>query len=272
MKNLLKLSLTLIVLTVVFSACKKDAQDLENSYMNIITSEDGLWAAENDIRYVANLSPGTLTGEKVTVTYTSEADPTGISVEASYWNDELTSGRDVYKVQQIDRSFYVAAETNIEKNRLKVNPDGDKVTITIGDNLFTETVDFKKKYEPLIVADITQGVTGGIHGHIYYYNETGERPDITMYSESDPTLVTVSADDELYDNGFRPTDVESGYDFGRTYYPVTLVTNHEEALGYDYEVNVNYESDTFYVKIGDKTYSVPVEGETLYLTIMSPAQ
>jgi hypothetical protein len=272
MKNLIKTSFILLAMAAVFSACKKDPVDLENSYMTMIVSEDGVTAVENEVRYVANLSPGTLSGGEVTVTYSSGADPEGFSLEASYWSNELTFGRDVYNVQQIDRNFYVATETNADEKRLKVNPDGDKITITIGDNVFSETVDFVKKYDPLLVASITQGVSGGLHGKIYYYNETGERPTITAYSDSDPTPVSLTPLSDVGDNGYYASDAESGDDFGRTVYSISLIFDAEESSGYDYEVNVNHESDVLYVEIGDKTYSMPIENDDRFYQItMSPA-
>jgi hypothetical protein len=275
MKHLIKVFIILFAAAAVLPACKKDAVDLENSYMDLLLDdEDGvLTAVNNEIRYVANLSPGSLSGDKVAVTYTSGADPEGYSKELNYWNDELTSGRDVYNVQKLDYNFYVAAETNIEKKRLKVNPDGDKVTITIGDNVFSETVDFKKKYNPLMVADITQGVSGGLYGDINLYNETGERPTIKAYTESSQTPISLTPNSDLGDNGYYESDVEGSHDFGRTVYPISLIFRPDEASGYDYEINANKESDILFVEIGDKTYSMPIDGEDRYYQItMSPAK
>ncbi len=274
MKHFTKTILVLLAIVAFLPSCKKDPVDLENSYMDIIMpSDNGVWHPANDIRYVANLTPGTLTGDKVTVTYSSEADPEGFSVESSYWNNELTFGRDVYKVQQIDRNFYVAAETNAEEKRLKVNPDGDKVTITIGDNILTETVDFVKPYDPLLVATITQGVSGGLAGNINYYNETGQRPTITAYSDSDPTRVTLTPHPDLGDNGYYASDIEGGHDFGRTVYSISLIFDPSEAAGWDYEVNVNEESDILYLEMDGETFSMAISGEDRYYQIpMSPAK
>lgn len=273
MKNYLKIGIVFLAVSTLFTACKKDSVDLEDSYMDLIVSEEGVWAAENEIRYVANLSPGSLSGDKVTVTYTSEADPEGFSVEAAYWNDELTFGRDVYKVQKIDRNFYASTQTNAEEERLKVNPDGDKITITIGDNVFSETVDFVKQYDPLLVADITQGVSGGLGGDIQYYNENGERPAITAYTDSNPTPVTLTPNSDLGDDGYLESDLEILRDFGYTSYSISLIFRPDEASGWDYEVNANKESDVLYIEIGDKTYSMPIDGEDRYYKIpLSPAK
>lgn len=271
MKHLIKTVIVLLALAAVLPACKKDPVNLKNSYMDMLISSDGVTAVENEVRYVANLTPGTLSGGEVTITYSSEADPEGISLEASYWNDEITSGRDVYKVQKIDRNFYAATETNADKKRLKVNPDGDKITITIGDNVLTETVNFVKKYDPLLVANISQGVNGGLSGDINYYNETGERPTITAYSDSDPTRVTLTPHPDLGDNGYYASDIEGGRDFGYTVYSISLIFDPEEASGYDYEVDVNHESDVLHVEIDDKTFSMPIEGEARFSHItMTP--
>lgn len=273
MKHLIKTFIVLFGLAAILPACKKDSVDLENSYMDLIIDEDGVWAAENEVRYVANLTPGSLSGDKVTVTYTSGADPEGFSVEAAYWSNELTFGRDVYNVQQIDRNFYASTETNAEEERLKVNPEGDKITITIGDNVFSETVDFVKKHDPLMVADITQGVSGGLAGDIQYYNETGERPTITAYTDSDPTPVTLTPNSDLGDNGYFASDLDVLRDFGYTVYSISLIFRPDEASGWDYEVNTNKESDVLYVEIGDKTYSMPIDGEDRYYKIiMSPSK
>ncbi len=278
MKQQFKTFFMLFAIAAVFSACKKDPVDLENSYMDLLVSEEGVTAVENEVRYVANLSPGSLSGEKVTVTYTSEADPEGISFEAAYWSDELTFGRDIYNVQQIDRNFYVATETSADEKRLKVNPDGDKITITIGENVLSETVDFEKKYDPLLVASIGQGISGGLNGKINYYNETGERPTIKAYSESDPTPVSLTPDSDLGDKGYYASDIEIGRDFGRTVYPISLISDPANAPGYDYQVNVDEESDVLYVEIGDKTYSMELGEDSpgysygkYHNVIMSPA-
>jgi len=285
MKHLIKVFIILFAAAAVLPACKKDAVDLENSYMDLILDdEDGvLTAVNNEIRYVANLSPGSLSGDKVTVTYTSGADPEGYSKELNYWNNELTFGRDVYNVQQLDYNFYVAAETNIEKNRLKVNPDGDKVTITIGDNVFSETVDFKKKYNPLMVANFGQGISidvegqdeneSGLGGEIKYYNETGERPDIVVYSDSDPTPKTFSPSSDRGDNGYYESNAEEQYhNFGYTHYTVRLVFEPQNPDIWTESIITNSETDVIYVEIDGKTFSVAYEGETIFQTIMSSAK
>lgn len=272
MKHVIKLFSALLILAIILPACKKDTVDLKNSYMDIVLSEEGLWAVDNDIRYVANLAPGTLTGEKVTITYTSEADPEGISIEAAYRNTELTFGRDVYRVQQIDRNFYVATETNADEYRLKVNPEGDKVTITIGDNLLTETVDFNKKYDPLIVSNFTISAKGCINGDIKYYNQDGDRPQIKLYSASNSSPITVSPNSDLGDNGFYPSDIAVLQDFGYTIYSASLVYDPENAPNYSNQVMINFESDILYVEIEGKTYSTPIAGEKIYQTIMAPAK
>lgn len=273
MKNLIKTIVVLFALSAILTACKKDAVDLKNSYMNIIVSENGLWAFDNDIRYVANLKPGTLTGDKVTITYTSEADPQGISIESSYLNTELTSGRDVYNIQKIDRSFYVAVETNADKGRLKVNPDGDNVTITIGDNAFSETVKFEKKYNPLVVANTPISGVGCLYGDIHYYNETEERPEIKIYSKTSSSPIKVMPNADLGENGYRAANVETGDDFSYTTYKMTLVYDREKYQGTgSNEIDINLDSDIIYVEIEGVKFSVPIEGEKIYQTIMSPSK
>jgi len=268
MKNLIKLSFSFIVFAVIFSSCKKDAVDLENSYMDIIVSEDGLWAGDNNLRYVAYLEPGSISGETVTIKYSSEADPEGYSFEAAYYNTTLESGRDVYNIQKIDRYFEVATETIADDGILKVNPDGDNVTITIGNNIFSETVEFEKKHDPLLVADI--GTHGGDYmtGDIIYYNETAERPGIKLYSDSDDTKVHAVPDSDLWDNGYYAADPSVNNYFGRTHYPITIVFDPAEAPGFKNEVKINEESDIIYVDIEGKTYSIKFEGEALYKEIM----
>ncbi|MDD2200662.1 MAG: hypothetical protein PHE08_13125, partial [Bacteroidales bacterium] len=82
--------LVLLVSVTIFSSCKKDPIDLENSYMDIIYgSDEGLWVGDNDLRYVANLAPETLSGETVTINYSSQADPDGITIESGYYNTTL---------------------------------------------------------------------------------------------------------------------------------------------------------------------------------------
>lgn len=273
MKNFTKISALAVLLAafvLIFSSWKKDPVELENSYMDFIVSEHGVWAGENDIRYVANLKPETLSGEDVTITYSSEADPEGFSVETGYYNTTLEYGRDMYNIQKIDRSFYAAASTDADGSCLKVNPEGDVITIDIGNGAFTETIDYEKPQEPLMVASITIGGNGYITGDVYYYNEEGDRPEISMYSESDQTAITTMPNSDLGDNGYRASDPSAGTDFGYTIYSVTLVYEPENAPGWDNEVNVNFESDTFYVSIEGNTFSVPVEGETIYKTIMTP--
>jgi hypothetical protein len=275
MKHLIRTFIVVFGLAAVLPACKKDAVDLENSYMDLLLDdEDGVvTAVHNEIRYVANLAPASLSDGKVTVTYTSEADPEGLSKELNYWNNELTYGRDVYNVQQLDYNFYVAAQTSAEENWLKVNPEGDKITITIGDNVFSETVDFKKKHDPLIVANITQGLSGGLGGDFYYYNETGDRPDIKIYSDTDSSPITASPDDQLGDNGYYASDLVSGHEFGYTIYPVSLITDPEADTNWTNEVDVNAESDVLYVEINGKTFSMPINGEDRYYQItMTPAK
>lgn len=270
MKKFFKLSLILIGLSVVFSACKKDPVDLENSYMDI--TED-CWVGDNYYQFTANLAPGTITeGEKVTVTYTSEADPVGITAELPYYNTTLDWGNDVYNIQKVSGTFYAAAFSNEDDYRLKVNPAGDDITITIGDNLYQETVAFDGKYDPLIVCKIFISGAGYITGSVKYYNETADRPQIEMSSNTQTTPITVNADSELGDNGYYASGETE--DFGYTAYDATLVydENDPDYPGFpeDEIVMVNLESGTFYVKIDDILYSAPLEGETLSNVLMTP--
>ncbi len=273
MKPVIKIFVLLFSVSILMSACKKDEKDLENSYISFISSENGLWAVDNDLRYIANLKPGSISGAKATVTFTSQADPEGFSVEIGYYNTTIESGRDVYKVQQIDGRFKVGASTDADEMFLKVNPDGDVVTVTVGENVISKTISFEKKYDPLMVADITISGTGYISGEIEYYNETADRPEISMYSGTDPTLVTTAPWADIGDNGYIASDVTTNDPFGRTMYSVSLVYDADQApANLTNAVMVNFDDDVLAVVIGDKTFSVPVQGETIYKTIMSPSR
>lgn len=273
MKNLIRLSILLIIvgLSTYFTACKKDAKDLENSYMDFMTGEYGLWVGENDLRYIANLAPGTLSGNSVSINYSSQADPTGYTIDAAYYNTTLEYGRDVYNIQKIDRSFDLAASTNAEDGCLAVNPGGDVVTIDIGNGAFVETINFEGKHDPLLVADVTIGGNGYIMGNIIYYNEDADRPEIKIYSETDPSGVLTMPNDDLGDDGYYHSDSTSSHHyFGSTMYSLVMVYEPDNAPGFDNEVEVDFDAGTLYVEIEGKTYSVPIEGETIYQTIMEP--
>mgnify|MGYP001030496911 FL=1 len=262
--------LVLLVSVTIFSSCKKDPIDLENSYMDIIYgSDEGLWVGDNDLRYVANLAPETLSGETVTINYSSQADPDGITIESGYYNTTLDWGRDVYNIQKIDRSFETAAFTDEEKGFLKVNPAGDEITITIGDNKFVETVEFEGKHEQLVVANFSISGEDCWIGDVKYYNEEGVKPEIKIYSESHPTPITVNPDPDLGDDGYRPADPELSEPFGHTIYSVVL-TYGSNSSGWANEVFVNSESDTFYVELGGQTFSMTYDGERMYKKIMAP--
>jgi hypothetical protein len=271
MKNFEKLFVLLLLGAVtILSSCKKDPIDLENSYMDIIYgSDNGLWAGDNDIRYVANLAPETLSGGTVNITYSSQADPVGFTIESVYWNTTMDWGRDVYNIQKIDRSFKTAAFTDADNAFLKVNPEGDEITITIGDDKLVETVDFEGKHEKLIVANFTRGGQDCWLGNVKYYNEDGEKPEIKLYSESHPNPITVNADPDLGENGYRPSDPEVSEPFGYAVYSGVL-TYSSESSGWDNEVFVNSESDTFYVEIEGQTFSMVYDGESMYQKIMAP--
>jgi hypothetical protein len=266
-----KLSVVITVLAgflIAFSGCKKDPIDLENSYMDIITGSQGLWVGEYDLRYVANMSPGTLSGGETTIKYTSQADPDGFTIESVYYNTTMDYGRDVYNIQQIDRSIDVAAYTDADDHVLKVNPAGDVVTIDIGDGALVETVDFEGKQEKLLVADITIGGNGFISGNIKYYNETAERPEISMYSESNQTPVVTGPHPDMGDNGYRASNPETSEEFGHTHYSVVLLYEPENDPGYSNQVEVDYDSDTFYVELDGVTYSMPINGEPRYYKVV----
>lgn len=269
MKNLFKTFIALILLLTILPSCKKDAVDLSNSYVEFITSEAGLWAGENDVRMVANLTPGSITGDKVPITISSEANPNGVTFDAAYYKTTLESGRDVYNIQQIDYTFKVGAFNNEDKRTLKVNPNGDKVTVKIGDNILTESISFIKPFELLIVANITISGNGYITGNINYYNETGLRPTIKLYSASNSTAVYADPNPDLGDNGYYAPNPDLNDYFGYTTYSTTLVYEEENAPGFSNQVFVDFESDVLFVEINGKKYSVPIEGETIYKTIMA---
>lgn len=270
-----KLETILILLFVtslmVFNSCKKDPKDLENSYMDIIIdSDNGLSVIENNLRYVANLSPNTLSGEKVNINYSSQADPVGYTIESGYANTILDWGNDEYNIQRIDRSFDAAAFTNADKGFLKVNPAGDKITIKIGDNAFTETVDFKRKYNKAIVISTSISGQGYLMGEIKYYNEEELRPEIKMYSTSHPDEITTTPHSEYGDNGYRASDPSVSEAFGYSIYTINLVYDEASSNATGNNVLVNNDSDTIFVIIDGETYSVTYQGEKLYKELMTP--
>lgn len=271
MKNLLRISVLLLIASaIVLASCKKDPIDLENSYMDIIYENgNGLWICDNTLRYVANLSPNSLTGDKVNITYTSEADPIGFTIESAYSNTILEWGRDEYNIQKIDRTVKMATFTDADKGFLKVNPAGDNVTIKIGDNVLNETIEFEGKQETLVVANFGIAGNGYWHGDIYLYNEDGVRPEIKIYSQSNTNQVTLTPNSDLGDNGYRAADPNTSEPFGYTIYSVNLVYDAETGTGYGNEILVNADSDIFYVVIDGKTYSHQYNGERIYREIMT---
>lgn len=263
MKKVLKTIILLVAVSIAFSSCKKDPVDLENSYMDFLI-EDDLWAADNEVRVIANLTQGSLVEDMASINISSEADPEGITIERGYYRyaAKLGHGGQEYNVDQLDFNFYTAVYSDAENKTIKVNPDGDKVTITIDDNVFSDEISFVKPYDPLFVADFHNSGGDWDNWSIYYYNEEGAIPDIKMYSKSHPDPVTISPNSDLGENGYRAADPEvSGHDFfGNTAYGVQLVY---EPRGGSNEVVIEGDDDVIYLEMGDDTFSVPYSNDPL---------
>lgn len=137
-----------------------------------------------------------------------------------------------------------------------MNPDGDKVTVKVEDDIFEDYISFKKPVDPLIVPGYYTAGTNWVYWHIDYYNEDGDKPNIKVYTKSHPTKVTISPISDLGDNGYVAADPESkGHNFfGRTTYPLTLAT---EKTGDQNEVLTDGEGDIIYLEMTGETFSIP---------------
>ncbi len=274
MKNLFKISIALFAIFSVFTSCKKDTLDLEESVINHkINGSDKAWAEDYDISFWAYLVPGTISEDKVDIKVTSEADPEGFIIEGTV-SDYVYEGDDAkYNTQSVANHFDAAAITDADKKWIKVNPDGDVITVTIGDNIITETIEFTKPQDPLLVSNISISGDGYISGDVRYYNEDTDLTNVQMYSNTQETPITVDPYTEISDDGYAETSVDLGRHFGYTIYNVVLVYRPEDAPGFENEIVVDSVSDNLYVIIDDQTFSVPFENKEQILgEIMTPAK
>lgn len=139
MKQLSKIAaLILLISLFAITSCKKDEQDLKNSEMDLTNdykyvSVLNLYQNQLDIR--GKIAPNHATNSQIEVKITSKADPIGFTFMANLSDRDFTEGKVRYLYKDLYTSVTAGNFTDAGRKIIKVDPTGDNIEVTLGNNL-----------------------------------------------------------------------------------------------------------------------------------------
>ncbi len=197
MKRNLILIGVIISAAIAFTSCgEKEELSVEESIVDIVidNNEDRstLSMYENEFTIDARLIPDGL-DSIVNVKITSNADPVGFVYQADLDDGSYVDGKIRYMYKRFYDLFQVALFTDVEREAIKVNGQGDVVTIDIADGLIIETIPFDASDCISINywSSIQEDSIGQATIFVYNYDFDGtQNPSIDVWSSYDNTKVT----------------------------------------------------------------------------------
>lgn len=141
-----KLSLkltTILVIALLFSACKKQEVSISENVFDLSVSENSslteLTTKDNSLKIAGNLIPENF-GETVSITISSNADPEGFTFEASLSDVEEKDGKKIYMSKYFGATVTAGDTTNSAKNVIAVSNAGDQITVKVADGIFEDQI------------------------------------------------------------------------------------------------------------------------------------
>ncbi|MDD3859949.1 MAG: hypothetical protein PHW83_07110 [Bacteroidales bacterium] len=247
MKKITTLFLLTVAIAAIFSSCKKDEQSIETPILvltNSNTNLTSLYPGFESLQYDLQVAPEDAVDGKITIKITTDADPTGFELELTTSAGEYVEGKVKYQYARATGIVYVGNHTNAEAKRIKVDPTGDEIVITAGNNVIIESY-------PVICTESLKFTfwstdnTATIFLYGYSYDGS-ESKQIEVWSTRDDQHVNI---DGIWDN---PSLYQGLPSFNN--YKFNIDFNNGFSYPADTLVGIYPEGDTLFIKYNNKTY------------------
>jgi hypothetical protein len=247
MKRITSILMATLVLVAIFSSCKKEEQSIETPILelsNSNTSLTALYPGFEGLQYDIQVAPEDVIDGKITINITTDADPTGFELELTTTSGEYVDGKIKYQYSRAFGEIKIGNHTDATAKRIKVDPSGDEVVITVGNNIIT------KSY-PVVCSETikyafwnsSNSATIFIYGYSY---DGSESKQIEVWSTRDDQHLTLNG---TWDDPSQYQGLPSFNNFNFDFEYNNGVTIPSENL-----VGVYPEGDTLFVKYNNKTY------------------
>lgn len=247
MKKTVFIICTIAFFALVLNSCKKEEQSIEEPTLELTNSTSSLTAlypGYEQLHYDFMVAPEDVTDGKITVKVTSDGDPIGFSFEVTTTASSYTEGKNRFLYQRATGIVYAANHTDADAKKIKVDPLGDDVVITIGNNVISNSLSFIGG-ETLKYTFWSTSSSATIFLYNYIYDGT-ENKQIEVWSTRDDQHVNI--DGKWND----PSQYQGLPSFNN--YSFDIDFNDGFSYPADTIVGVYPEGDTIYVKYNNKTY------------------
>lgn len=144
MKNVFRISVFFLAAVLMFSSCKKDEMSILNPELKLSGTDNTpfkLNYSEPQLNISGKIAPEDAVNNQITVKVTSKADPVGFELTYDLTDGDYVDGKTKYLYKSFSGTIYAANHTDVDSKYIKVGTDDAKITVTVGDNLASETYD-----------------------------------------------------------------------------------------------------------------------------------
>lgn len=183
---------------VMFSACKKEQVSLDEAEITLSGEKEVLTKLNlynNEIDYDIML-PSDLDISEVELKITTEADPTGIVVVANLSKGSYKDGKKEVNYLRATGILQVGAFSDVDREMIKVKSTTDKVTVVVGDDIVSGSMDMDAK-QVLSITNWPEITTDLVDATIFLYGysfDGSENPKVIISSSHDSKKVEIMGD------------------------------------------------------------------------------
>lgn len=252
MKNTIKISILLLSVILAFSSCKKEEMSIQNPELSI--SGDNIEAGtlnfyQDELSISGKLAPEDVTNNEVTIKVTSDADPTGFEFTVTTSDRDFTEDNVKYLYKSLSSNVYAANRTDADSKRIKVGETNGEITITIGDNIISDT--YSVANEEVVALTYFPGSVAFFQLYDYTFDGS-ENIEFEAWTGFDDQHIPITMvyNENVDQNSFGQYSAEIFYieDTWSDYVNQTL--------------GVRATGDTIFVSYNNKTYFSPVGTST----------
>lgn len=247
MKKITIIVLATLALAAIFNSCKKDEQSIETPILvlsNSNTNLTALYPGFESLQFDVQVAPEDVVDGKITLKFTTDADPTGIEIVATTTAGEYVDGKIKYQFARATGIIYVGNHTDAAAKRIKVDPTGDELVVTAGNNVITETY-------PVICSETLKysywSYDNSASLFLFGYSYDGtESKQVELWSTRDNQHLVING---LWDDPSQYQGVPSFNNF-----KFNFKYRDGFSILADNFVGIYPEGDTLFIKYNNKTY------------------
>jgi len=250
MKNLLKISLLFVAVLVMFSSCKKDEMSITSPELTLTGDDEvnyELNVYQEDLSISLMVAPEDAPDGEITVKATSIEDPTGIEFTIKLSDGDYTEGKVKYLYKRGSDIIYAANHTDADAGKLKVSPNGDVITVVVGDNLISDTYNVNCEDKVALTYWGEAEATIFVYGYSFDGSE-----NLTVQAWSSRDISPLDIDLE-YNDPTQYNGLPSFNNYSYTFSFVDSWSSYNDTLMGIYPTSTGI-ADTVFVKYNNVTY------------------